>query len=93
MRKYASSDFVGAPLDQVLRAHRIDTVLLTGIVTWGCVMATAQSAGKLGYLPVVVSDCVAGNVPYLHEAALVMMARSFDQKLVKPAAQVLRQFC
>ncbi len=82
IRKYASSAFIGTPLDQTLRIARVETVVVVGVVTWGCVMATAQSAATLGYTPVVVEDCVAGSEPDLHDAALRMMRRSFGDDLV-----------
>jgi nicotinamidase-related amidase len=91
MKKYASSAFVGTPLDQTLRAAGVNTVVVTGVVTWGCVMATAQSAAQT-YIPVVVSDCVAGYDEYLHEAALEMMRRGLGADLVISSSQVLERW-
>jgi ureidoacrylate peracid hydrolase len=88
IRKYASSAFVGTPLDQTLRAAGIDMVVVTGVVTWGCVLATAHGAAALGYIPVIVSDCVSGEDPYLHDAALAMMRRSFGAELVVPSSEL-----
>ena len=92
MKKYASSAFLGTPLDPSLRGMGISTVVVTGVVTWGCVMATAQSAAYLGYIPMVVSDCVAGHDQYLHEAALEMMRRSFGTDLVLSSEQMMQSW-
>lgn len=85
LRKYASSAFVGTPLDQALRTADVRLVAVTGVVTWGCVMATAHSASTLGYVPYVVSDAVAGDDLRLHDAALDMLRRSFGDDLVGTA--------
>lgn len=90
MKKYASSAFLGTPLDPSLRGMGISTVVVTGVVTWGCVMATAQSAAYLGYIPVVVSDCVGGHDQYFHEAALAMMRQNFGPDLVMPSEEVMQ---
>lgn len=82
IRKTRPSAFFATPLDQVLRSEGITNVVVTGVVTWGCVLATAQSAAALGYLPVVVSDCVAGANAAKHEAALDIMRGSFGDDLV-----------
>jgi ureidoacrylate peracid hydrolase len=89
VRKYTSSAFGGTPLDQTLRAARIELVAVTGVVTWGCVLATAHGAAALGYIPVVVSDCVGGEDAYLHDAALAMMRRSFGHELVVPSSTLV----
>jgi ureidoacrylate peracid hydrolase len=88
IRKYTSSAFGGTPLDQTLRAARIELVVVTGVVTWGCVLATAHGAAALGYVPLVASDCVGGEDPYLHEAALAMMRRSFGAELILPSSAI-----
>jgi ureidoacrylate peracid hydrolase len=88
VRKYASSAFVGTPLDQALRAARIELVAVTGVVTWGCVLATAHSAATLGYVPLIVTDCVAGDDNRLHEAALDMMGRSFGPEMLVSSAEL-----
>lgn len=89
IQKYASSAFVGTPLDQALRAARIELVVVTGVVTWGCVLSTAHSAATLGYLPCIVTDGVAGDDMSLHEAALEMMRRSFGAEWLVPSGELI----
>jgi biuret amidohydrolase len=70
--------FVGTDLDFVLRTHGINTVLLTGINTNSCVLATATSANVRDYAVLVVEDCVDSmDGPEIHEAALACVRAAF----------------
>jgi len=70
--------FVGTDLDFVLRTHRINTVLLTGVNTNSCVLATATSANVRDYAVFVVEDCVDSmDGPEIHEAALACVRAAF----------------
>ncbi len=92
IKKWSASAFLGTSLDQTLRAQGVVSVVVTGVVTWGCVMATAQSAGYAGYLPLVVADCVAGANEAKHRAALEMMRDSFGEDLVLDSADLVREW-
>ena len=50
--------FTATDLDLSLRAHGVDTVLITGVNTNSCVIATATAACCRDFAVVVVSDCV-----------------------------------
>lgn len=76
--KYRSSAFHGTPLDMLLRHMRIDVVVVTGIVTEGCVESTVRDLVGFGYFPVVVADAVASSRQDLHEAALKIMSARYD---------------
>ena len=70
--------FVGTDLDFVLRTHGINTVLITGINTNSCVLATATSANVRDYAVFVVEDCVDSmDGPEIHEAALACVRAAF----------------
>ncbi len=69
MKKYASS-FFGTDLSARLNSLRVDTVIITGASTSGCVRATAVDAIQNGYRPIVVSDGVGDRWPRAHEQAL-----------------------
>jgi nicotinamidase-related amidase len=70
--------FVGTDLDFVLRTRGINTVLLTGINTNSCVLATATSANVRDYAVFVVEDCVdTMDGPEIHEAALACVRAAF----------------
>lgn len=53
------SAFSGTDLDVRLRERRVDTVVLTGVLTDICVLHTAISAYNLGYEIEIVADAVA----------------------------------
>ena len=64
--------FLGTDLDFVLRSHGVNTLLITGINTNSCVLATVCAANVRDYAPVVVEDCVdTMDGTELHEAALL----------------------
>lgn len=81
--------FTATDLDLTLRAHGIDTVLITGVNTNSCVLATATAACCRDYAVVVVSDCVdTMDGPALHDAALQVIATAFGQ--VMTSDEVMR---
>jgi nicotinamidase-related amidase len=83
--------FVATDLDFVLRRHGINTVLITGVNTSSCVLATAIRANVLDYATVVVADCVdTMDGPALHEAALACVRAAFGW--VMSAEEVLATF-
>jgi ureidoacrylate peracid hydrolase len=70
VRKLRLDSFYGTSLETVLRARGIETVLITGVATHGCVTGTSYAAQARDFNVVVVSDCVATWSDELHEAAL-----------------------
>lgn len=70
--------FVATDLDLVLRAGGHDAVMLMGVNTNSCVLATAVSASVRDLAVVVVRDCVDSMMGVAaHEAALAILAGSF----------------
>ena len=65
--------FAATELDHVLRARGIRTLLLTGVNTNSCVLATTVSANAKDYAAVVVEDCVDTMDRSLHDAALSLI--------------------
>ncbi len=78
IRKNRSSAFIGTNLDMLLRANGIKTVCIGGLVSHGCVLATASDASFLDYNPVLLRDCIASNRPELHDAAMLIMTEVKD---------------
>ena len=58
-------------LDEKLKSQGIDTVVITGLWTDECVLATTYAASSRGYDVIVVSDAVATGTPH-HQAALTI---------------------
>ncbi len=68
--KKRASAFHGTYLAGFLRAHDVDTVILTGVTMAGCVRHTAEDAIAEGFRPIVVRDCVGDRVPGVVELNL-----------------------
>jgi nicotinamidase-related amidase len=78
--------FTGNGLAQLLRMWGIDTLVLTGVLTEICVLATAFDAFNQDYRVLVASDCVKGLDPRCEQAALTVIAREVGWVL--PSEQV-----
>ena len=70
LRKQFASAFFATPLTEMLRGLGVDTVLITGLSTSGCVRATAVDAVQLGFAPMVVREAVGDRNIAPHEASL-----------------------
>jgi len=69
--------FLGTDLETLLRSHRIENLIVTGVCTDICVTSTVQHARNLDFRCYVVRDCVAGTSPERHEAALLCLSHVF----------------
>ena len=74
INKVTSSAFNSTNIDRVLRNIGIRNVIVTGVVTNGCVESTTRSAAELDYGTVVVEDATAAMAPQLHEHSLLSMS-------------------
>ncbi|MEW4354417.1 isochorismatase family cysteine hydrolase [Streptococcus pneumoniae] len=81
MDKRHYSAFSGTDLDIRLRERRIDTVILTGVLTDICVLHTAIDAYNLGYQIEIVSTAVASIEEAQHEFALHHMEHVLGAKV------------
>jgi maleamate amidohydrolase len=70
VKQYASG-FFGTSLASTLRSSGIDTVIVVGLTTSGCVRATALDAMQHGFVPIVVRDAVGDRDLRPHEANLL----------------------
>jgi len=69
VKQYASA-FLGTSLSSTLQASGVDTLIITGVSTSGCVRATGVDAIQYGFIPKVVRDAVGDRGPAPHEANL-----------------------
>ena len=69
VKKYASC-FFGTDLVSRLLAHRVDTLIITGCTTSGCVRASAVDACQTGFRPMVVREAVGDRSVAAHEQSL-----------------------
>jgi maleamate amidohydrolase len=69
VKSYASA-FFGTSLASTLTAHRIDTLIIAGCTTSGCVRASAVDGCQHGFRTIVVSEAVGDRAQAPHEANL-----------------------
>jgi nicotinamidase-related amidase len=69
VKKYASA-FFGTSLAATLTAAGVDTLLITGCTTSGCVRASAVDSCQNGFRTIVVKECVGDRAQPPHEANL-----------------------
>jgi maleamate amidohydrolase len=69
VKQYASA-FFGTSLASLLHTQGIDTVVMAGCSTSGCIRASAVDAVQHGFRPIVVRDCVGDRHPDPHNANL-----------------------
>jgi maleamate amidohydrolase len=74
--KLFASAFFGTPLTALLSAAQVDTLVVTGASTSGCVRATVVDGLQYGYRVVVPREAVADRAPAPHDNALF----DIDQK-------------
>lgn len=69
VKQYASA-FFGTTLASTLQSLRVDTVVILGVSTSGCIRATGVDALQHGFVPLVVREAVGDREPAVHEASL-----------------------
>ena len=79
--KQYPSAFFGTSLDATLRWLNVDTLLLTGVTTSGCVRATCIDSISNGFVTLVVSDAVGDRAKEPHEANLYDMSAKYADLL------------
>jgi maleamate amidohydrolase len=72
VKQYASA-FFGTHLASTLTAKRIDTLIVTGCTTSGCVRASVVDALSHGFRPIIPVDAVGDRAQEPHEANLFDM--------------------
>ena len=85
--KKRASAFHGTYLAGFLRAHGVDTVILTGVTMAGCVRHTTEDAIAEGFRPIVVRECVGDRVAGAVEWNLFDIDAKFGD--VEPLERVL----
>ena len=70
LRKRYASCFFGTDLASRLAAARIDSLIITGCTTSGCVRATAVDSCQSGFKPIVVREAVGDRSAAAHDQSL-----------------------
>ena len=87
--KTTASVFLSTNIDRTLRQMGIDTLVVGGVVTSGCVESAVRDACDLDYGVVLVDDACADRTTELHEHALRRLHRNFA--IVRSAEDVLAE--
>jgi maleamate amidohydrolase len=89
VRKTQPSAFFGTGLVGWLARQRVDTVIVAGCTTSGCVRATAVDSMSFNFRTIVLSDCVGDRAIAPHDANLFDIDRKYAD--VMTAAEVTVQ--
>lgn len=87
-KKYASS-FFGTDLLSRLIKNRVDTIIITGATTSGCVRATVVDALQYGIKPIVARDAVGDREQNTHEQSLTDIRQKYGD--VMDTKQIIKQ--
>lgn len=81
----------GTTLDAMLRERRIETLIVSGLVTNGCCESTARDAFQHGYNVIIASDATAAMTDEEHNAALLNLAIYYAEPMrVAAIAEAVR---
>lgn len=87
--KQYPSAFFGTGLAEALHAEGIDTLLITGYSTSGCVRASALDAMQYGFIPLVVREACADRHPAPHDANLFDLQAKYAEVISEAKALVV----
>ncbi|SDC70603.1 isochorismatase family protein [Belnapia rosea] len=77
LMKSAPSIFFATPAAAILTKERVDTVIVTGCITSGCVRASVIDAFSLGFRTMVAQDCVGDHDQVAHDQNLKDVERRY----------------
>ena len=78
VKKFRWSAFVNTNLDRILRSNNIKSLVITGVLTEGCVESTVRDSSFHDYYVVVVRDCVASTNKERHDASIKFLSWRWD---------------
>lgn len=87
LTKKGASAFAGTHLAALLTGAQVDTLIVTGATTSGCVRATCVDAVQSGFNVLVPADCCADRAQAPHEANLYDISQKYGD--VTDAADLL----
>ena len=90
VRKKQASAFYGTEFAGWLAWHRIDTLVVAGCTTSGCVRATVVDAVSHNMRTIVATDCVGDRAIGPHEANLFDMGQKYADLMDSAAIMAVR---
>ena len=89
IKKHYPSAFFGTDLAGWLAAREVDTAIVTGCTTSGCVRATAVDAMGYGFRPMVPRECVGDRADEPHQANLFDLEQKYAD--VMPLVEIVEE--
>lgn len=89
--KQYPSAFFGTGLAETLHAEGIDTLLIGGYSTSGCVRASALDAMQYGFVPLVVREACADRHPTPHDANLFDLQAKYAEVISEAEAMAVME--
>ena len=87
IRKTQASAFFGTHLSGILKAKGVDTLVIAGCTTSGCVRASVIDAISHDFRPILAADCVGDRALGPHEANLFDISEKYADVL--SASQII----
>ena len=87
--KVTSSAFNSTNIERLLRNMGIRDLIITGVVTNGCVESTTRSAAELDFGTIIVEDGTAAMAPQLHEHSILSM--SYKDAAIMSTDEVIKK--
>jgi nicotinamidase-related amidase len=81
LMKCRFSAFYETGLEFVLRGSGVETVVIGGVASYGCIIATFIDACSRGFFPLLCVDAVDGVEPTQHRAAMDFMSPNSTLKV------------
>lgn len=75
--KVGASAFFGTPLAAMLASRGVDTVVMCGATTSGCLRASVVDAIQSGFIPIVPRQCAGDRAAAPHDASLFDMQEKY----------------
>ena len=91
-KQYASA-FFGTSLAPMLTSQGVDTLIVTGCSTSGCIRATAVDGMQYGFRVIVPRECVGDRHPAPHEANLFDIDSKYGDVVSKAEAMEYLASC
>ncbi len=83
VRKQGASAFFSTGLSEWLRFRGVDTAIVTGCTTSGCIRATVIDAVQFNFRTIVIEDCVGDRAMEPHEANLFDMRQKYADVMTR----------
>ena len=83
LRKTSASAFFSTGLSEWLRLRDVDTVVVAGCTTSGCIRATVVDAMQFNFRTVVIEDCVGDRAIEPHRANLFDMKQKYADVMAR----------